>query len=75
MQFLNFLTQQELEYVFGSVSSCGYIAQMTEWLWSAGGMIVTAENWSTWSKTCPSADLSTMYPALTGLGSMPGLGS
>lgn len=42
---------------------------MNDWVWSIGGMILTRDNQSTWSRTCLCTTLSTINPTWTGLAS------
>jgi hypothetical protein len=45
--------------------------EMSEWVWSTGGIIMTRKPRSAQSKTCPHATLSTTDPTRTGLGVKP----
>jgi hypothetical protein len=45
---------------------------MQEWIWSSGGMILTAENWRTRSQDCPRATLSKTNPTFNALAANPG---
>ena len=61
------LTLVFLIALFNDTVNCWFyiMSVMNEWLWSADGMILTRRNWSTQTKTYPSATLSTTNPTRT----------